>query len=93
MLRTEALDIVSRPGKFEGCAPYVPHFWEAYLEGLADDDDGAVLRFDVTLEDVAEFPELADVESVFLAETDCGSVVECDGMSDDPSEGFASDDA
>ena len=27
---------VKRPGKFEGEAVYVPYFWEAFLDGMAE---------------------------------------------------------
>jgi len=67
---------VSRPGKFEGEAPYVPYYWEAFLSGCADRDDGRVLGFDVTAEDKALFPELAKRRTVKLMETDQGFVVE-----------------
>lgn len=29
---------INSPGKFEGCGAWVPHFYEAALEGSADDD-------------------------------------------------------
>jgi len=69
-------DTVSRPGKFEQEASYVPYFWEVYLDGFADDDDGEILTFNVSQEDVAMFPELKDRETVKLVELDYGFVVE-----------------
>lgn len=54
----DAHGIIRTPGKFEGEMIYVPHFWEAYLNGGADRDDGSVLGFDVTPEDRAEYPEI-----------------------------------
>jgi len=68
--------IVSCPGKFEGEAAYVPYFWDHYLNGFADDDDGEVLRFDVTDEDRRRFPDLGRVDFVKLRETDSGFVIE-----------------
>jgi hypothetical protein len=31
---------VAAPGMFQGEARYVPHFWDVYLNGCADRDDG-----------------------------------------------------
>lgn len=73
---TESREAVRHPGKFEGCAPYVPYFWSVYLEGCADRDDGSVLGFDVTADDKALFPELKKRRTVRLMETDSGFVVE-----------------
>lgn len=67
---------VSRPGKFQGEAPYVPFFWEAFLNGCADRDDGKTLGFDVTADDRALFPELKGRRTVRLQETGDGFVVE-----------------
>ena len=49
---------VKRPGKFEGERRYVPYFWEQYLDGGADKDDGKYLYFKITEEDKKKFPEL-----------------------------------
>ena len=68
--------MVSRPGKFEGEARYVPYFWEAFLMGGADRDDGNVLGFDVTAEDRAKFPELVKRRTVKLTESNDGFVCE-----------------
>jgi hypothetical protein len=69
-------DQVHHPGKFEGEAPYVPFYWEAYLNGMADRDDGKVLGFDVTADDKALFPELRKRRTVKLVETEQGFVCE-----------------
>jgi hypothetical protein len=74
---------VSGPGKFEGEAPYVPYFWDAYLNGAADDDTNGILTFNVTDEDRALFPELADRDAVYLYEDDNGFVGEADGPAED----------
>ena len=68
--------IIRSPGKFEGEPIYVPYFWDAFLEGFADRDDGTVIGFDVTPEDKAEFPELKRRRTVNIMETDQGFVVE-----------------
>ena len=73
---TESRDAAMRPGKFEGCAPYVAYFWWLGLEGGADRDDGTCYGFDVTAEDKALFPELRRRRTVRLRELDSGFVVE-----------------
>jgi hypothetical protein len=65
---------VRRPGKFEGEAPWVPYFWDALLDGMADEDDGEVAWFTVTDEDRELFPELAGVERVGICEDGSGLV-------------------
>lgn len=68
--------IVQAPGRFENEKPHVPYFWEAYLDGLADSDDGDVIAFRVTPEDVAIFPELRGRAWVKIRQDDQGFVVE-----------------
>jgi hypothetical protein len=68
--------IILSPGKFENEPLYVPYFWDAYLNGFADDDDGEVLTFIVNQDDRNEFPELANIRQVRLASTDDGFVGE-----------------
>lgn len=68
--------IIRNPGKFEGEAIYVPYFWDCFLNGGADGDDGTVLRFDVTADDKAIFPELEGRRTVTLYERDDGFVCE-----------------
>jgi hypothetical protein len=67
---------IRRPGKFEGEMLYVPYFWDVYLNGFADRDDGKVLGFDILPEDKAIFPELKKRRTVKLVETDNGFVCE-----------------
>jgi hypothetical protein len=67
---------IRNPGKFEGERTYVPYFWEAFLDGMADRDDGKILGFDVTTEDKVQFPALKKRRTVRLMETDTGFVVE-----------------
>ena len=37
---------IRTPGQFEAEMLYVPYFWDAYLNGFSDRDDGEVLGFD-----------------------------------------------
>jgi hypothetical protein len=68
--------IIRSPGKFEGEMLYVPYFWDAFLNGCADRDDGKVLGFDVTVDDKKEFPELKRRRTVKILEDSNGFVVE-----------------
>ena len=70
------LGIIVGPGKFEGEMLYVPHFWDIYLDGWADRDDGVVLGFDVQPEDKEQFPELKRRRTVKLYQRDDGFVCE-----------------
>lgn len=47
---------ITSPGKFEGCRAYVPEFWFAGLEGLADTDDGQTFTFKITKADREKYP-------------------------------------
>lgn len=67
---------ICSPGKFEGEMAYVPYYWDIYLNGCADRDNGNVLGFDVTAEDKQEFPELRRRHTVKLYERDDGFVCE-----------------
>ena len=71
--------IIRTPGKFEGEMRYVPHFWDIYLEGGADyDDEYGVLHFEkpgLGAEGLL-YPELKDMEILFLYEDDNGFVHE-----------------
>ncbi len=67
---------IRRPGKFEGEMLYVPYFWDVFLNGFADRDDGKVIGFDLTKEDKLLFPELKKKRTLRLTETDQGFVVE-----------------
>ena len=83
MTRQEILDrytlrdgIIVSPGKFEGEMLYVPYFWEQYIDGGADEDDGDIISFTVTEDDVREFPELEGTSVVRLVVNDQGFVME-----------------
>ncbi len=67
---------VADPGKFEGEAIYVPYYWDVYVNGGADRDDGRVLGFDIVAEDKALFPELKRRRTVKLIEDEQGFVRE-----------------
>ena len=69
--------IIRSPGKFEGEAVYVPYFWDIYLDGFADEDDGTTLIFNVSVDDKKHFPELRKRKVVKLYQRDDGFVVEC----------------
>ena len=75
-IREKYTDAVKHPGKFEGEARYVPYYWEAFLNGCADRDDGEVLGFDVTAEDKEIFPELKRRRTVNILEDTNGFVCE-----------------
>lgn len=78
--KTYAVDthgLICDPGKFEGEALYVPYFWDVYLNGFADDDDGKTLTFNVDDDDRKQFPELSNVHHIELWEDDNGFVY-CD---------------
>jgi hypothetical protein len=69
--------VIRSPGKFEGESVYVPYFWEAFLNGMADRDDGRVIGFDLTADDKAMFPELKGKRTVRIYQRDDGFVCEC----------------
>ena len=57
---------VKRPGKFEGEAPWVPYFYNAYMDGFGDYVDEETQEFDVEAQDIAIFPELKGNSKVTL---------------------------
>jgi hypothetical protein len=67
---------INSPGKFEGEMVYMPYFWDAYLDGFADDDDGETLSFNITPEDREQFPELGCRRTLQLYVRDDGFVCE-----------------
>lgn len=69
---------VSRPGKFEGCAPYVPYLWEQDLEWDGDSDIGNIATVKLEADDFFMFPELEGKTVVYLYETSYGFVHEID---------------
>lgn len=73
--------IILNPGKFEGEMIYVPYFWDAAMNGLADEDntmseydDTPVSLFNINDEDREQFPELKEIITVELWEDSNGFV-------------------
>lgn len=80
--------IIRNPGKFEGEPIYVPYYWEQFMDGGADDDEGCTLKFNITPEERKAFPELGKKQKVVrIFQNDQGFVSEssrkitrsCDG--------------
>lgn len=71
-----------QPGRFENQPAYVPYFWDAFLDGLADELPDGTLAFEVDDQDRLLFPELTQVR-VFLREQSDGSMVLVDGPGTD----------
>lgn len=67
---------IQSPGKFEGEMLYVPAFWEAGLEGMADSDNGSIFTFRLTPDDKKEYPELGKKRTLKLGEDGNGFVYE-----------------
>ena len=79
--------LIDSPGKFQGEAAYVPHFWMLGLDGGADEDTyweaengdemTPVFVFHLTDADRTRWPQLANVERLELWEAENGFVF-CD---------------
>ena len=67
---------INDPGRFGGEPRYVPYYWDIYMDGLADRDDGKTLGFDVSAEDVVAYPELKNRRTVRLVQSDQGFIEE-----------------
>jgi len=67
---------IESPGKFEGEMLYVPFYWDLFLEGMADFEDGGACRFVVSKEDRQMFPELGNRKRVTLMLRGDGFVME-----------------
>ena len=83
--------LISSPGKFQGEAAYVPHFWMLGLDGGADgdiyadrDEEAPVFVFHLTDADRTRWPQLAKVERLELWESENGFVF-CDRLPSDAS--------
>ena len=63
---SECKELVSRPGKFEGEARYIPYFHEVVMEGFADEDDGETAVIYLTRDDYMLFPELRGQRAIRL---------------------------
>jgi len=60
--------VILTPGKFAGQMLYVPHFWDRYLSGSADDTTAGFITCFITEEEKKEFPELRQAETITLIE-------------------------
>lgn len=49
---------ITSPGKFEGELAYLPYYYELYLHGFVDNDDGNIVTIKITTEDRKLFPEI-----------------------------------
>lgn len=72
--KVDSHGVIRTLGKFEAEMLYVPHFWEALMDGGADDDCNGVVFFVVATEDRQEFPELGKTFGIALMESDQGFV-------------------
>lgn len=68
--------IIQDPGKFEGECRYVPYYWDLFLNGGSDWDNGKVVGFKVAPEEKVLFPELKRRRTVNLIERSDGFVIE-----------------
>ena len=67
--------VIQSLGKFEGESIVVPHFYDQWQSGVADEDFGSIAFFTVEDEDRVEFGnELFGVYGLMLAETEQGFV-------------------
>ena len=62
---------------------YVPHFWHMATKGSRDNDLGGCVRFEVTDEDRAAYPELGAQPTVLLFQDSEGRVWELEDQDDD----------
>src|SRR5690349_3802021 len=87
MTRQDVLDsyevdsrgIIKSPGKFESEAVYVPHFWDATMDGSCETldwpDESTSYLVELDDADRAEWPELsADCVALHMQESDTGFV-------------------
>lgn len=72
--RANESGLITAPGKFEGEPIYAPYFWDQFLQGMADEDDGEWVTFEITAQDEQLFPELKGIQRVRLYEDDVGFV-------------------
>jgi hypothetical protein len=72
--RTDYRKYNMEPEKFEGLPAYVVVFWELALEGLADEVDGTVFKFNITPEVSILYPELKAGMRLLLTESTDGFV-------------------
>jgi len=66
--------IIRSPGRFEGEPTYAPYFYDATLNGEGDTDESEVTTFEINETDRKLFPELKDVKTIYLWQSDQGFV-------------------
>lgn len=66
--------IIRSPGKFENCPIYAPYFYDMLMNGMADEDYGGEAYFDISDDEIEEYPELAGIKQIGLAEDDNGFI-------------------
>jgi hypothetical protein len=69
--------VIRSPGKFESEPVFAPYFYDALMNGDGEDlngEDGGIVEFTVTEDDIAQFPELGETRHVRLCENDQGFV-------------------
>ena len=68
--------IIKNPGQFDGEPIYLPHYWDIYLNGGADRDNGQIIGFDISADDKLEFPELKNRRTIRMIQTESGFICE-----------------
>jgi len=66
--------IIRSPGKFETEMHYIPYFWDQFLNGYGT-DRGTWAEFALDTTDRILFPELRDVNYLYLSENNDGFVI------------------
>lgn len=71
--------IIRSPGKFEGAPIYTPYFYDLIMNDMADNTeydeyDNPIDLFDITDDDIAQFPELKNITHIRLWQDDNGFV-------------------
>ena len=69
--------VICSPGKFEGEPLYAPAFWDAVLNGMAEELEGEgvlIARYFPSVDDRKEWPELGDAAVLYLYEDSQGFV-------------------
>lgn len=69
--------VIRTPGKFENEPVYAPYFYDLVMQGASDetdyDDDGTALDyFDITSDDIKQFPELKGIKRLQCYEDSAG---------------------
>lgn len=64
---TKTVNGIIREGKFTGCPPFAPYFWQQVKDGLADDRKGRTYIFDITSKDKQKFPDLERFEIIKIS--------------------------